>query len=537
MQQLLQFLLPQLSADDDVRRNGQLPYIAITTSILLVVFIAVIAVTLFANGVDSYFFCMLAIFAGLVSAIVLLRRGNYAVATWLLTAVLLGASLSVLFFMSYSGMEAREIYRPFAFAGVMASVNVIVSLRKRQIVLFCALFITGWIISFATIFRHYIDENQRETISILCVGIIGIGCESAVLALVRSLSDKLIAEAEEQGKKAKESLDRLSAVLAEAREGMGIGGKIVEECETTSAGVARVAAIQEFLAGESGKLVGATARLGESSKSVLDSSNRMNDGISAQNEAIARSSATLTQITQKIESTTTIANERKSTLGETVKTGQRQNELVRELTKAFESVRESSEGINKFVTTVQDIASRTSLLSMNASIEAARAGQAGKGFSVVAQEIRSLSGETQKNADMIKAMIDKNEKTVKDTGKIIADFSACIAENIESTKKLIQAIDEILGGIGEMGEGATEVTRAVRKLLEETKESTALVHDVASRIHEQQESFAHFSGFTRELDERVSTLAGAVEEIRKSTERLSETGKLNIEQVKKLQSV
>jgi hypothetical protein len=536
MEKFLEFLLPSKARMGlDFRRAGQLPYIAVTTLILFFVFLAVTGISFSLSGADPFFFCMLTALVLDAAALVCLRRGGFAAATYLTTVSLMGAALSVIFLMSYGGHEVHETYRPMAFSLVMVAVNAIVALNRRQVILFWAAISSGWVIAFFTIFRHYLDASRQEAVSIIAMGVMAFACESAVLFILRSLSDRMIGEAEAQKKAASESLERVSAVVAEARESMGIGDRIVEDCDATVARVSRVSGIQAFLEDESAKLVAETARLRESSEKALEGARRMREGIESQNAAIEQSSSALVEITQNIESATKVASARKAALGQTLENSRRQSELVRELTAAFESVRDSSQEINSFVATVQDVASRTSLLSMNASIEAARAGNSGRGFAVVAQEIRALSGEAQKSADLIKEKIARNEKTVRETGTIVEGFGAYVASSIEELRELLGSIEEILSGISEINLGAGEVMQAVRSLVDETASSNEMVRSVVEGVESQREGFSRIAEFTRDLDDKVLALSVAIAEIGQATGRVAEAGRLNIEQVKKLQ--
>ncbi len=173
---------------------------------------------------------------------------------------------------------------------------------------------------------------------------------------------------------------------------------------------------------------------------------------------------------------------------------------------------------------------------MNASIEAARAGSAGKGFGVVAQEIRALSGETQMNADRIKEIIGKNEATVRETGTFFGYFSQFVGKSLEDTRALIHSMDEILGGIDEMSLGTSEVMKAVEQMVADTQASGELVKDVVSQVATQQAAFTHFSSFAKELRERIAGLERAVSEIRAATDNVSEAGRLNIMHAKKLRA-
>lgn len=77
-----------------------------------------------------------------------------------------------------------------------------------------------------------------------------------------------------------------------------------------------------------------------------------------------------------------------------------EKKLIRQIVEEVALVKESSDGISTFIKTVDSIAQQTGVLAMNASIEASHAGEKGKGFSVIAQEIRKLSDQTTSNAKM-----------------------------------------------------------------------------------------------------------------------------------------
>ena len=97
--------------------------------------------------------------------------------------------------------------------------------------------------------------------------------------------------------------------------------------------------------------------------------------------------------------------------------------LMKKLVEDVQQVKESSDKVSNFVQAVNDIAAQTGLLAMNASIEAAHAGTLGKGFSVIAQEIRKLSEETTKNAQNITDTLKENEEIVNTTTSSVATFS------------------------------------------------------------------------------------------------------------------
>lgn len=535
MPKILDLLLPRRSeAAGNARLYEQLPYVAYTTLTLAILFLT-LELVLLANGLYLIVAALFVDLASVLFAIILLRKGKYKTASILTTIALIWAACAFLFLMPYVGNNAREIYRGLAFAAVLAAINMAVALDKKQVWLYFAIFSLAWLACFFSLFAHYYNEDRMEYLSILFTGSLGFVFESIMLGLARSLSDRLVAKAAEQQVKSEEALKRLTELLAGAREGMSIGDKVVQATARAEEAALSISRLQDYLALESRRLLGEAVSLQDSSRSVLGNTRGIEEALESQNAAILETSTALVQITQNIENIDKVASKRRTMLAEASTAGAAQRALVEKLQKAFDSVRDSSEGIKRFTATVQDIASRTSLLSMNASIEAARAGASGKGFGVVAQEIRSLSNETQKNSDLIQETVKRNEATVREAGKLVADFSEFIVKNIESINNLIDSIDEILGGISEMHGGTREVTEAVQEIVVGMHASGEKAKSAAEQIDGQQAGFAHLSKFAKELDSRISELRLAVEEIRGSTASAAEAGKLNIEQVKRLQ--
>lgn len=536
MDTLLNALIPGRKDDGlDFRLRNQLPYIALTALSLFAVFALLVPVTYVRYGANLFLGCFVAIFLVVIASLACLRRGRYGLGGNLITLSLFGSSLCVLYLMPYGG-TAHELYRPLAFVYTMLAANSLIAVTSRQIAMFVVPYAVAWVASFATVFAPILASDRKTTLVIMAVGIIGFAWESVSLLLSRSLSLALLANAEEQARTARDAVDRLTRVLSDAREGMNIGDRIITATESVSLAVGTVSAFQSYLEGESRKLLEESDALRDSGERAIASARRMEGGIMAQTAAITETSASLEQITRNIASVDRVADQRRSMLDEANSAAMGQKELIRKLDEAFQSVRESSSGIKAFVSTVEDIASRTALLSMNASIEAARAGSSGKGFAVVAQEIRALSGEAQRQSDVIRQMIERNDATVRETGGLLASFGSFVASNIENTRLLIESMDEILKGLSEMNAGASEIMAAITDIVAGTRLSGEMVKDVVERIDGQQSSFGHLSDFARELDGRILEIRGTVSDIRAATELASEAGRLNIEQTKRLQA-
>ncbi|MCR5556124.1 MAG: hypothetical protein K6F75_01010 [Butyrivibrio sp.] len=105
---------------------------------------------------------------------------------------------------------------------------------------------------------------------------------------------------------------------------------------------------------------------------------------------------------------------------------------VHDIGDTINSTNDSAKEISKFSQAITEIASQTNLLSLNASIEAARAGDAGKSFTVVATEIGQLAVQSSNSADEIKKIVE-----------IIADLSAISEENAASSEETNASMQEL----------------------------------------------------------------------------------------------
>lgn len=149
-------------------------------------------------------------------------------------------------------------------------------------------------------------------------------------------------------------------------------------------------------------------------------------------------------------------------LTSSVATVQRMHETVQHTAKKIHALGESSRQIGQVVDTISDIAEQTNLLALNAAIEAARAGEAGKGFAVVADEIRKLAERSARSTDQINQLITT----------IQSETSSAVMSMEEGTKR----VEEVVGLIEGTGAVLQEISRTVEetaRLAREISLSTA----------------------------------------------------------------
>jgi uncharacterized protein YukE len=160
----------------------------------------------------------------------------------------------------------------------------------------------------------------------------------------------------------------------------------------------------------------------------------ISDGIDIENntQLISNIQFVSNSILQVSESINQMANS-SSDLAES---GQKAINLVHETMEAAEKTKEVLE-------LIKSIADQTNLLGLNASIESARAGEYGKGFNVVASEIRKLATQSKQSAVTIKSIIESMNESVKNIAKAIEETAAVSEEQAATTQEVSQAVENI----------------------------------------------------------------------------------------------
>lgn len=160
------------------------------------------------------------------------------------------------------------------------------------------------------------------------------------------------------------------------------------------------------------------------------------------------------------------------------------NEQMQELTQAIDRMNHKSEEISKIIKTIEDIAFQTNILALNAAVEAARAGTAGKGFSVVADEVRNLaakSGEAAKNtADLIVDSV----KAVECGTQMAVHTAKTLAEAVESSRHVIDSMDKIVEAAAGQKNKISNITQAVSEISSVVQLNSATTEENAAASEE-----------------------------------------------------
>ena len=188
----------------------------------------------------------------------------------------------------------------------------------------------------------------------------------------------------------------------------------------------------------------------------------------------------------------------------------RSSAIVEKITNQIEETNQAISSINEAVDLIMDITGQTSLLSLNASIEAARAGQAGRGFAVVADEIKKLSEQSAQGADAIKQVADNIFEKSNESVALVNEVRELIGkeqEDISVTKESFETLSKTIN----------DNLVAVSRISEKTKQLDTIKQAIIGNINDLSAISEENAASNQEVSANITNIAESIDEMNAAT--------------------
>jgi methyl-accepting chemotaxis protein len=273
------------------------------------------------------------------------------------------------------------------------------------------------------------------------------------------------------------------------------------------------------------EVVQSAQRLAEAAERLATVANVTSDGVAAQQReveqvatAINEMSSTINEVARSAASAAEAAGnaDRESRSGRQTVSGTIDDidKLASEIeatAKAVGNLETHSRNISSVIDVIRGIAEQTNLLALNAAIEAARAGEQGRGFAVVADEVRTLASRTQKSTQEIQELISQLQNGTHATVDVMGRSRALAGETVTQAAGARQALDSITGAIGRINDMNAQIASASEEqgtVAEELNRNIVRINQVAEESAAGSQQIASASRELNTLAKQLESLTG-----------------------------
>jgi methyl-accepting chemotaxis protein len=238
-------------------------------------------------------------------------------------------------------------------------------------------------------------------------------------------------------------------------------------------------------------VIGGIARLKQNasqvsavSMEVADASHRLSTGARDEAAAIELSSASMEEMSSMTRQNATHAEEAASLMSGARELVDDANVALGGMVDSMTAIQQATTGISKIIKTIDELAFQSNLLALNAAIEAARAGAAGAGFGVVADEVRTLAQRSAQAAKDTSTLIEASIARAKEGSGRVEDVVQAMRSITERLERLHGLLQQVKGASGEQTQGIDQVTQALAQMSQATQSNAAAAAESAATSEE-----------------------------------------------------
>jgi methyl-accepting chemotaxis protein len=379
------------------------------------------------------------------------------------------------------------------------------------------------------------DSRTRERLLVggaLAAVLIGIGGALWIIGQIRTPLKRLGAAADRfgEGDLRPVHLGRMPhelELLANAMDGMGarlrqVLGAVVKESQQISGSAGDFSAMSEELAASSGEISTAMVRVSSSAEQQVQSLREADSLLESLRESAALNADAATRVVKLGEEIRSVAARHQRDVGAAGQTLLDVREVVTQSAKEVQELEDLSESITEFIDLIKQISSQTNLLALNAAIEAARAGEHGRGFAVVADEVRGLADSSARAAEDVTKTVKTIRAKVRDVAETMGSGTRKVGGVEGVAAAAASGLDAIAKAIAEVEEAAAVFKSAAEKNREVANQVTHKTAQVAMAANEHASSSQEVTAAAEEQSASTEEMASSASELLQGAQRLTQ---------------